>query len=200
MSTAHCQPAELNKERSGLRRTSVSTAHRQPAQLNKERSGLLRTSVSTAHRQPTQLNTLRRQTPQNATDRRVQAAGANCHPALQVLCLFQLLFQKTGHVHTAVFKTDNQQGPPVRRRELCSRRVAVCAARKEHMHACGRVPCCPPGTLTMLLIRRRLCARAQSRPPPCDAVDCSPPGSSARGISQARILKQVAIPYSTGSS
>ena len=25
-----------------------------------------------------------------------------------------------GHVHTAIFKMDNQQGPPVQHRELCS--------------------------------------------------------------------------------
>ena len=31
-------------------------------------------------------------------------------------------------------------------------------------------------------------------------IDCSPPGSSVHGISQARILEQVAISYSRGSS
>ena len=34
----------------------------------------------------------------------------------------------------------------------------------------------------------------------CDSVDCSPPGSSAHGIFQARILEQVAIFFSRGSS
>ena len=34
----------------------------------------------------------------------------------------------------------------------------------------------------------------------CDPMDCSPPGSSAHGISQARILEQVAISFSKGSS
>ena len=33
-----------------------------------------------------------------------------------------------------------------------------------------------------------------------DPVDCSPPGSSVHGISQARILEQVAISSSRGSS
>ena len=33
-----------------------------------------------------------------------------------------------------------------------------------------------------------------------DPMDCSPPGSSVRGISQARILKWVAISFSRGSS
>ena len=32
----------------------------------------------------------------------------------------------------------------------------------------------------------------------CDPVDCSPPGSSVHGISQARILEWVAIPFSRG--
>ena len=34
----------------------------------------------------------------------------------------------------------------------------------------------------------------------CDPVDCSPPGSSVHGISQGRILEQVAISFSRGSS
>ena len=34
----------------------------------------------------------------------------------------------------------------------------------------------------------------------CDPMDCSPPGSSVPGILQARILEEVAIPFSRGSS
>ena len=34
----------------------------------------------------------------------------------------------------------------------------------------------------------------------CDPMDCSLLGSSLHGISQTRILKQVAISYSSGSS
>ena len=34
----------------------------------------------------------------------------------------------------------------------------------------------------------------------CDSMDCSPPGSPVHGISQARILEWVAIPFSRGSS
>ena len=34
----------------------------------------------------------------------------------------------------------------------------------------------------------------------CDPMDCSPPGSSARGVSQARILWWVSIPSSRGFS
>ena len=41
---------------------------------------------------------------------------------------------------------------------------------------------------------------AQSCPTLCDPVDCRPPGSCVHGISQARILEQVAISFSRGSS
>ena len=45
------------------------------------------------------------------------------------------------------------------------------------------------------------CAQShQSCPTVCNSTDCSPPGSSVHGISQARILEWVAIPYSRGSS
>ena len=43
-------------------------------------------------------------------------------------------------------------------------------------------------------------ACAQSCPTLCSSVDCSLPGSSVQGISQARILEQVAISSSGGSS
>ena len=41
---------------------------------------------------------------------------------------------------------------------------------------------------------------AQSCPTLCYHMDCNPPGSSVHGISQARILEWVAIPFSRGSS
>ena len=41
---------------------------------------------------------------------------------------------------------------------------------------------------------------AQSCPTPCDPMDCSPLGSSVHGILQARIVKWVAISFSSGSS
>ena len=44
------------------------------------------------------------------------------------------------------------------------------------------------------------CLAAQSCPTLCDPLDYSPPGSSSHGISQARILEWVAIPFSRGSS
>ena len=34
----------------------------------------------------------------------------------------------------------------------------------------------------------------------CDSMDCSPPGASVHGVSQARTLEWVAIPFSSGSS
>ena len=41
---------------------------------------------------------------------------------------------------------------------------------------------------------------AQSCPTLCDPMDCSLPGSSVHGISQARTLEWVIMPYSRGSS
>ena len=53
-----------------------------------------------------------------------------------------------------------------------------------------------------LKFRLSLCVSvAQSCLTLCDPMDHSPsPGSSVHGISQARILKWVAIPFSRGSS
>ena len=39
----------------------------------------------------------------------------------------------------------------------------------------------------------------QSYPTLRDPINCSPPGSSVHGISQARIVEWVAIPFSRGS-
>jgi len=44
------------------------------------------------------------------------------------------------------------------------------------------------------------CLVTQWCPTLCDPMDCSPSGSSVHGISQARILEQVAISFSRGSS
>ena len=44
------------------------------------------------------------------------------------------------------------------------------------------------------------CSLVPSRLTLCDPMDCSPPGSSVHGISQARILEQIAIPFSRASS
>ena len=43
------------------------------------------------------------------------------------------------------------------------------------------------------------CAQSLSRVQLCNPMDCSPPGSSVHGISQARILEWVAIPFSSAS-
>ena len=50
------------------------------------------------------------------------------------------------------------------------------------------------------LIKNILLLVAQSCSTLCDPMDCSPPGSSIHGISQARILKWIAISFSKGSS
>ena len=41
-----------------------------------------------------------------------------------------------------------------------------------------------------------MCKGTQSCPPLCHPLDFNPPGSSVHGISQARILEWVAIPFS----
>ena len=51
-----------------------------------------------------------------------------------------------------------------------------------------------------LLKKYNSCVCTQSPLTLCDPVDCSPPGSSVHESSQARILEQVAISSSRGSS
>ena len=58
-------------------------------------------------------------------------------------------------------------------------------------HPC---PCCPVFGFLFLLCSPSV--MSDSKTP----MDCSPPGSSVRGISQARVLNQVAISSSGGSS
>ena len=41
---------------------------------------------------------------------------------------------------------------------------------------------------------------SQPCPKLCDPMDCSPPGSSVHGLSQARMLEWVVLPFSMGSS
>ena len=59
-----------------------------------------------------------------------------------------------------------------------------------------------PGGMTRFCMPqlRPVCLVAQSCLTLCNPMDCSPPGSSVLGISQARILEQVAISFSRGSS
>ena len=51
-----------------------------------------------------------------------------------------------------------------------------------------------------MFIKKLICVCAQSCLPLCNPMDQSPPASSVHGIFQARILEQVAISYSRGSS
>ena len=50
------------------------------------------------------------------------------------------------------------------------------------------------------VIYNLLCSITKPCPILCGPMDCSPPGSSVHGILQARILEQVVISYSRGSS
>ena len=62
-----------------------------------------------------------------------------------------------GHVHTAVFKMENQQGPTVEHRELC---VVLCGSldgrgvwgRTDTCISMAESLCCPLETITTLLI------------------------------------------------
>ena len=61
----------------------------------------------------------------------------------------------------------------------------------------------PLSVSTWILIYSRVflcCSVTQSCLTLCDPVNYSPPGSSVHGISQARILEWVSIPFSRGSS
>ena len=111
-----------------------------------------------------------------------------------------------GHVHTAVFNMDNQQGPTVWHRELFSvlcdglyrerifkkKKVDICVCTTDSF-------CCTPETNTTLLIN---CSNIKQKCKPeiitafwisyvlvalsyltlCDPVDYSWPGSSVHGI------------------
>ena len=62
-----------------------------------------------------------------------------------------------GHIHIAVFKVDNQQGPPVEQWELCSTLCRSLDGRAvwERMDTCvcmAESLCCPSETITILLI------------------------------------------------
>ena len=62
-----------------------------------------------------------------------------------------------GHVHTAIFKMDNQQGPTVQHRELC---LMFCGSldgrgvwgRMDTYLCMAESLCCPPETTVRLLI------------------------------------------------
>lgn len=49
-------------------------------------------------------------------------------------------------------------------------------------------------------VRVHAYSAAQSYLTPCDPIDYGPQGFSVQGTSQARLLEQVAISYSSGSS
>ena len=85
-----------------------------------------------------------------------------------------------GHVHTTVFRMDNQQGPIVQLRELCS----VLRSSMNGMGVWGRMdtcicmtqyPCCPP-EIHNIVNWLSVISVAQSCPTPCDNMDSSTPG------------------------
>ena len=58
----------------------------------------------------------------------------------------------------------------------------------------------PPGPACSLIPSNEKVLVTQLCPTLCDPMNCSPPSSSVHGISQARILEWVAIPFSRRSS
>ena len=54
--------------------------------------------------------------------------------------------------------------------------------------------------MPMIYWSRCVYACAQLRPTVCDPMDCSPSVSSVHGIFQTRVLEQVAVSFSRGSS
>ena len=56
------------------------------------------------------------------------------------------------------------------------------------------------GVTPMIMLGYCCCSVPKLCPTLCDPMDCSPPGSSVLGISQARILEQVASSFSRRSS
>ena len=100
---------------------------------------------------------------------------------------------------------NNQQGPAVSHRELCSTlrgnldgrgvwgRMDTCICMAESL-------CCPPKTITTLLIGYVLCLVVQSCLTLCDPTYCSSPCFSVHGILQIKILEWVAMPSSRASS
>ena len=92
--------------------------------------------------------------------------------------------------------------------------VCVCACVRVCVHVCVRARVCAC-VCACVCVCARACVRACvcvcvfARAPTqllscvwlfCDPMDCSPPGSSVHGTFRARIMKQVAIPFSRESS
>ena len=79
-----------------------------------------------------------------------------------------------------------------------------CGPDLSHLKTHNSLPSTGPQNLldvpSSLRTSRHVCSVAQSCPALCNSMDCSPPGSSVHGISQASILRWVAISFSKGSS
>ena len=108
-------------------------------------------------------------------------------------------------IHTGMFKMHNQQGPAVSYRALCSMlcgnlggrgvwgRMDTCKCMAESL-------CCPPKTITTLLISYVLCLVVQSCLTLCNPMDYNSPDFSIHGILQTRILEWVTMTSSRASS
>ena len=99
-------------------------------------------------------------------------------------------------VHTAIFKTGNQQGLPVQHRELCS----IFFNKLNGEKIWKRIDTCICITESLCYTPETVCSVTQLCLTLCNPMDCSTPDSSIHGIFQARILEWVAISSSRGSS
>ena len=94
-----------------------------------------------------------------------------------------------GHVHSAVFKMDNQQGPTGQHKELCS---VLCSSldgrgvwgRMDTCICMAESLCCSFETITKLLISYAAVTSLQSCLTLCDPIDGSPPGFPSLGFSR----------------
>ena len=104
-----------------------------------------------------------------------------------------------GHVHTAIFKTDNQQGPAAAAAKSLQSCPVVSNSVRPHRQQPTRLHCPwdSPGKntgvgchfLLQCMKVKKESEVAQSCPTVCDPVNCSLPGSPIHGIFQARVLE-----------
>ena len=81
--------------------------------------------------------------------------------------------------YTLIFKMENQQGPAVQQKAHCS---MLCGSldgrgvwgRMDTYRCMAESLCCPPETITTLLISYRCCLVAKSCPAPLQPIDSNP--------------------------
>ena len=112
-----------------------------------------------------------------------------------------------GHVHSTIFKTDNQQGPTVLYMELCSVLCGSLDGKElggEWVHIYVWLsPFAMHLNLSQHCVLISYGSENVSYLVMSDSLwplDCSPPGSCVHIILQAKVLQWIAIPFSMASS